>query len=226
MEANPDMHRLILWFALLLASMGAGFGGPGAATAADVESILARIESRYGQGAMLAHFEQTSLLKAMQITDTAQGRLWIRQPGQMRWEYTAPEPQVIVSDGTRLWVYRPEDRQVMVGQAPAFFGDGKGAGFLSDIGQVRRQFEVEPLETGSDARVGLRLTPRDPQPDLVRIELEIDPGDGTIQTVTTFNAYGDETRIELSDMLFTERLDDALFQFQIPDGVEIVQMAP
>ena len=219
------MYRWIVLFFLTVAPL-LGLEIRPAAGAADLDTILGRIEARYGQGAMLAHFEQTSVLKAMDITDQAQGRLWVRQPGQMRWEYTAPEKQVIVSDGVRLWVYRPEDRQVMVGQAPAFFGDGKGAGFLSDIRQVRRQFAIELLDTGTDARVGLRLTPHKSQPDLVRIELEIDPGDWTIDTMTTFNAYGDETRIKLSDMMFVEHLDDALFHFQIPDGVEIMQMAP
>ena len=219
------MYRWIVLFFLTVAPL-LGLDIRPAAGAADLDTILGRIEARYGQGAMLAHFEQTSMLKAMDITDQAQGRLWVRQPGQMRWEYTAPERQAIVSDGNRLWVYRPEDRQVMVGQAPSFFGDGKGAGFLSDIRQVRRQFDIELLDTGTDARVELRLTPHKSQPDLVRIELAIDPGDWTIHTVTTFNAYGDETRIELSDMMFVEHLDDTLFHFQIPDGVEIMQMAP
>jgi outer membrane lipoprotein carrier protein len=221
------MYRWVaLW--LLSFAMLAGIDAERlpAAVPLDVETILSHIEARYGQGALLAHFDQTSVLKAMAIADKAEGRLWVRHPGQMRWEYTAPEKQVIVSDGVQLWVYRPEDRQVMVGQAPSFFGDGKGAGFLSDIRQMRRQFNIELMDTGTGDKVGLRLTPHESQPDLVRIELGVDPQDWTIHTVTTYNAYGDETRIELSDMMFVEHLDDALFHFQIPDGVEIMQMAP
>jgi len=191
-----------------------------------VEQILTGLEARYAPAGLSARFTQTSTLQAMEITDSAEGRLWIRRPGKMRWEYTAPEPQTIVSDGTRLWVYRPEDRQVMVGGAPAYFGDGKGAGFLADIGQLRRQFDIFPIPQKTDSVYGLSLVPRRQQPDLVRIELEITAADFTIRTVTTFNAYGDKTRIVIHDPVFHDSLDDALFVFDIPPGVEIMQMEP
>jgi len=194
------------------------------AFAPGVETILTGLETRYAAGGLEARFTQLSTLQAMDLTDTAEGRLWIRRPGQMRWQYTAPEPQTIVSDGTRLWIYRPVDRQVTVGAAPSFFGEGKGAGFLSDIGQLRRQFDITAAPDCTEARCGLILVPQRKQPDLVRVELEIALKDFTIQTITPFNAYGDKTRIELHDVVFHDAMDDALFGFQIPEGVEIIQM--
>ena len=216
------MPRLIAMVVLLFWPLAAGLAA--AAEPPDVETIVRGLEARYATGGLTADFDQTSTLKAMDITDTAQGRLWIRRPGQMRWEYTAPERQVIISDGVQLWVYRPDDRQVMIGRAPSFFGDGKGASFLSDIRQLRRQFDIALTAGQTGSRYGLTLTPHDPQPDLMRIELEIDPKNFTIRTVTTFNAYGDQTRITLRDVVFLESLDDALFRFEIPEGVEIMQM--
>lgn len=217
------MFRWVL--ALLLMMMGTA-GGAAAGEVRGAEEILARLETRYAAAGLEARFTQVSTLQAMDITDTAEGRLWIRRPGQMRWEYTAPEPQTIVTDGRQLWIHRPLDRQVMIGSAPSFFGDGKGAGFLADIGQLRRQFDVSvsPESTGTAHR--LTLVPRRQQPDLVRVELEIDPADDTIEAVTTFNAYGDKTRIVLEDVIFHNQLDDALFRFQIPRGVEIIRMDP
>jgi outer membrane lipoprotein carrier protein len=144
----------------------------------------------------------------------------------MRWQYTAPEPQTIVTDGTRLWVYRPADRQVMVGAAPSFFGDGKGAGFLADIDQLRSRFEIAPSPESPGSRCGLTLVPRQKQPEIMRIELEILPEAFTIEAITTFNAYGDKTRIVLQDVVFHDHIDDALFVFKIPEGVEIMQMDP
>lgn len=216
------MHCLIRL--LLIAALLAGpAGAAGAAAAADVDKILEGIEHRYAAGGIEARFVQTSTLEAMEITDTAEGRLYVRRPGQMRWEYTRPERQVIVSDGVQLWVYRPDDRQVMVGKAPSFFGDGKGASFLADIGKLREQFQVEMApDEGMVHR--LVLTPNDPQPELVRIELEVDAENDTIEAVNTFNAYGDRTRIVFEDVVFRERLDDRLFDFEIPEGVEILQL--
>jgi len=210
---------------LLLAALLIGPAGPAAAVATpDLDKVLRGIEARYDVGGIEARFVQTSTLKAMDITDTAEGRIWIRRPGQMRWEYERPERQVIVSDGVQLWVYRPDDRQVMVGSAPSFFGDGRGASFLADIGKLRSQFEIAPAPDDGGPYHRLELIPHDKQPDLVRIVLGVDPERFTIETVTTFNAYGDRTEIELHDVQFRERLDDALFRFEIPEGVEILQL--
>ncbi|MEE4608290.1 MAG: outer membrane lipoprotein chaperone LolA [Desulfobacteraceae bacterium] len=215
---------MVRWMLAMLMLMGTASWA--AREAPGVEEILARLEARYAATGLEARFTQVSTLQAMDITDTAEGRLWIRRPGQMRWEYTAPEPQTIVTDGERLWIYRPLDRQVMIGSAPSFFGDGKGAGFLADIGQLRRQFDVSLNPDAAPSTHGLTLVPRHQQPDLVRVELEIAAADDTIETVTTFNAYGDKTRIVLKDVVFHDHLDDTLFQFEIPQGVEIVQMDP
>ncbi|MDD2604683.1 MAG: outer membrane lipoprotein carrier protein LolA [Desulfobacterales bacterium] len=212
------------WVLVLLMLMGTAGGAAGEVPG--VEAILAGLEARYGAAGLEARFAQVSTLQAMDITDTAEGQLWIRRPGQMRWVYTAPEPQTIVTDGEKLWIYRPLDRQVMIGAAPSFFGDGKGAGFLADIGQLRRQFDVSLNPESSETVHRLTLVPRHPQPDLMRVELEITAADDTIEAVTTFNAYGDQTRIVLNDVIFHDHLDDALFRFEIPQGVEIVQMDP
>src|SRR6185369_15535398 len=66
---------------------------------------------------------------------TERGRLLVKKPGKMRWDYTAPEPKQFVSDGLKLYSYVPQDKQVIVspvGRAddattPALFLAGKGS---------------------------------------------------------------------------------------------------
>src|SRR5437762_2671578 len=36
---------------------------------------------------------------------TEQGRLLVKKPGKMRWEYKTPEEKLFVSDGTKLYSY-------------------------------------------------------------------------------------------------------------------------
>src|SRR5262245_47018382 len=45
---------------------------------------------------------------------TERGHLLIKKPGKMRWEYTAPEHKLFVSDGVKIYSYIPEDKQVVV----------------------------------------------------------------------------------------------------------------
>lgn len=191
---------------------------------AGTDAILDGIEKRYAGKGFSAGFFQESMLKAMQISDTAEGRLIVKRPDKMRWEYTLPDKQTIITDGQSLWIYRPEDNQVMVGQAPDFFGQGKGAGFLSDVKRIRKGFKIQKIPAENQAYYRLELTPNKPSDDLSRVILSIRKTDFQVDQLMTFNAYGDETIIVLSDYQFDLNPDDGLFKFEIPDGVDVVQV--
>lgn len=191
-----------------------------------LDKILDGIEKRYSVPGFSADFIQESTLKVMNIVDTAEGNLKVRRPGMMRWEYASPDPQVIVTDGDRLWIYRPEDNQVMVGTAPAFFKDGKGAGFLSDMKLLRDKFTIflenTDIAAGEDYR--MKLFPEDESLDLAAIILVVDPDTYVINNIVTYNAYDDETRIRMTNYRFDIKLDDDMFNFTIPKGVDILEM--
>jgi outer membrane lipoprotein carrier protein len=189
-----------------------------------VDRILSGIEKAYSGKGFSAAFDQEATIKAMQITDTAKGQLFVRRPGKMRWEYTAPEPQIIITDGASLWVYRPLDNQVMTGKAPAFFGDGKGAGFLADIRQVRSGFVVEQEKSQMAGEYRLLLTPKQQTPDVTAVRLTISADTFIITDVVTVNAYGDETWIKLKDYRFNQDFDNEVFSFDIPPGTDVLKL--
>jgi outer membrane lipoprotein carrier protein len=193
-------------------------------TDAGMDTILDGIEKRYSGRGFSASFFQESMLKAMQISDTAEGSLIVKRPDKMRWEYTLPDKQTIITDGKSLWIYRPEDNQVMVGEAPDFFGQGKGAGFLSDIKQIRKSFNIQKIPAENKNYHRLELTPNKPRGDLSKIILSIGKTDFQVDQVTTFNTYGDETIIVLNNYQFDLNPDDGLFKLEIPEGVDVVRV--
>ncbi|MDA9762120.1 outer membrane lipoprotein carrier protein LolA [Desulfobacterales bacterium] len=189
-----------------------------------VDEILERVEKIYTASRFSASFIQASTIKAMDITDSASGKLYVQYPGKMRWEYLEPESQIIVTDGLQLWMYRPEDNQVMLGQASTFFSEGKGAGFLSDIRLLRKDFNI----TLEDIRFGdyynLKLVPRETNWDIAYVHLLVSRATFRIAQVFTYNAYEDVTRIELVDPQFNELFEDGLFTFEIPKGVDVLRL--
>ena len=201
-----------------------GFSAAADDTPAALAKVLDGVEKRYAGPGFSAKFFQESLLKAMQISDTAEGSLIVKRPGKMRWEYTIPDAQTIISDGRTMWIYRPSDNQVMVGKAPSFFAGGKGAGFLSDIRQIRKSFNIELQKAENDAYYRLRLVPKKQSPDLADVILSVDKSGFQVDQVITHNAYGDETQITLSDYQFNLDPKDALFTYEIPDGVDVVRI--
>src|SRR4029453_15069098 len=44
---------------------------------------------------------------------TERGGRTIKKPGKMRWQYTAPEEKLFISDGAMMYSYIPQDKQVI-----------------------------------------------------------------------------------------------------------------
>jgi len=192
-----------------------------------VDQILDRVENTYTNSEFSAHFIQKSFLKAMDIMDQASGKVYIKYPGKMRWEYETPDRQIFITDGEKLWVYRPDDNQVQVGKAPSFFKSGKGASFLSDISLVRQKFDIS-LKTGqqdeNDPFYYLKLIPREKTLDITEIRLMVSKQTFHVVQVITIDLYGDQNRIDLLNFAFGVDLDDSLFSFSIPPGADVLQL--
>jgi outer membrane lipoprotein carrier protein len=186
-----------------------------------LEYILGQLEKRYTGSQFAAEFVQQSTVKSMEITDFASGQMYVRHPGMMRWEYEKPERQVIITDGKKLWIFRPQDNLVMVGGAPVFFRDGKGASFLSDIGLVRRKFDITLHKPAGEYFHELRLVPKERSLNIAEIRLSVTPRTYEIARITTVNDYGDDTRIEIVNPKFNANLAPSLFSFEIPPGADV-----
>ena len=223
--------RLLICTGLILSGQCVFWGSPGMASAAnqkasgdDLDRILHQLEKRYAPPGFSARFYQVSVLKDLQIEDTASGTILVKRPEMMRWEYENPEEQTIITDGKQMWIYRPGDNQVMIGKAPDFFRDGKGASFLSDIRHIRNRFQIT-LQPSSDQDAYLiKLEPANKTPDLSEIHLWISKNSFEVIRLVTLNAYGDETRIELSQITFLSRVEDALFHFVVPEGADVLDL--
>jgi outer membrane lipoprotein carrier protein len=223
---NKAMNRItaiIIGFALLIGCLPIPICGTAAAAESmpSLDYILGQLEKRYTGSQFAADFVQESTIKSMEITDFASGRMYVKYPGMMRWEYDKPERQVIITDGHKLWIFRPQDNLVMVGAAPVFFRDGKGASFLSDIGLVRKKFSIGLHKPENENFYELRMVPREGALNVSEIRLSVTPRSFNIARITSLSGYGDDTRIELVNPQFNVSLADNLFSFEIPPGADV-----
>jgi outer membrane lipoprotein carrier protein len=225
-----SLLKVIIILLLGLAASAPTFAAEalGTASAASQEALLQRIiegiEQRYAVPGFSADFTQSSTIKALDLTDTASGRAMFMHPAKMRWEYDQPEKKIYISDGTTLWVYSPDQNQVMVGRAPEFFQGGQGASFLSDIQSLRRQFVIALAPQQAEGTHTLKLLPREKNIDLARIFLTVDAETFVVSRVDTVNDYDDETRIMLSNVRFEQDPDPAQFHFTVPPGADVLEL--
>ncbi len=186
------------------------------------EDILTAIEEKYSGKSFKADFTQVSKLAALDITEKASGTALFSHPGKMRWKYLTPQHHEIITNGKSLWIYRPEENQVMYGDASQFFQSGTGGAFLSDISLIRKNFNITVREVTTHY-VEIDLIAKKKAKDISSIVIRISQKNSEIERVVTYNPYDDTTLFQFSNIQF-KNIEPEIFEFQIPYGVDIIEM--
>src|SRR3989454_313506 len=132
------MVKVVIALVLTLAATGSALGQTLDDIVRDVEASYARMTD------LRAEFTQSAFNKSLNQTIPAKGTVYLKRGGKLRWEYTEPTAQEIVSDGKKLWVYTPTLNQANVGDAPAALA-GPAGSFLAGLGRLRAEFTVRFL---------------------------------------------------------------------------------
>jgi outer membrane lipoprotein carrier protein len=154
------------------------------------------------------------------------GALLVKKPGRMRWEYQAPERKLFVSDGTTLYSYLPEDRQVLVSAVPDDSSASTPALFLAGRGSLTRDFDVSLTDVpdGLDpASQALRLVPRAPQADYESLVLSVDPATLALRGLVALDMQGGTSSFTFTNLRENIGLADRQFAFDVPRGVEVIR---
>src|SRR5579872_6566705 len=106
---RPSIVRAVTAGALAIAAVALGAGREATSAADLARALQAKYDKVHDFSADFIHTYQGGVLKK-QITE--RGHLLIKKPGKMRWEYSAPDEKLFVSDGVKIYSYLPQDKQV------------------------------------------------------------------------------------------------------------------
>ncbi|HKM15421.1 MAG TPA: outer membrane lipoprotein chaperone LolA [Marinospirillum sp.] len=165
------------------------------------------------------HFKQLTIDARGQRLQEAQGSMRLAKPGRFYWSTEQPFPQVLVSNGTTLWVYDPDLEQVTIQtlderstQSPAIILSGEAS-------DLTKHFSINATETGK--RVVFDLIPL--QQDSLFEELSLDFVEGRISALQLTDSLGQKTRVDLTITQFNQPLDNQIFEFEVPPHVDVIQ---
>ena len=219
---SGGMARPLVLFLLLLFT-------PAAASAAlSLDDAVRGIEGAYaGMNDLKAEFTQTSFNKSLNSTIPAQGVVYLKKGGKLRWEYSEPTKQEIVSDGKTLWVYTPALGQVNTGPAPEALA-GPAGSFLAGLGRLREHFNIRFLNpaqpTSTEGDVVVDLTPKQPLPTLARLILAFDARGWQLRKAVVYDQFENTVEMRFTKVAVNSGLADRLFTFVAPKGVATVPL--
>ncbi len=211
-----------LWTAAVLAAALTAPAAPDR-TAAELAQALQRKYDTIRD--FSADFIQTYQGGVLRKQVTERGRVLVKKPGKMRWDYAAPEKKLFLSDGVKIYSYVPEDKQVVVGSVPKDDSAGAPILFLAGRGNLVRDFTASlgDVPPGSPAdSAALKLVPRIAQSDYDWLLLVVDRQSLTLRALVTMDAEGGRSSISFANLKENVNPADKEFAFNIPHGVDVI----
>jgi outer membrane lipoprotein carrier protein len=196
-------------------------GAAGAEAAADARAAARLDAALAGLSSFRAEFRQAVTDAEGRPVESAEGTVSLARPGKFRWDYREP-PQLIVSDGTTVWLYDEDLAQVTVRPAAEALV-GTPALLLSGEASVRESFEVSDGGI-EDGLAWTRLAPKAAEGDFR--ELRVGIAGGELRYMVLVDRLGQTTRLEFDRVERNPRLEPQAFSFAPPPGVDVVGRAP
>lgn len=218
MPANPDILRRLLFAVLLCVAI------PATATPAqDPEAVAERADRALASLRTLeARFVQRVVNPVLEKTEIGHGTLYYRAPGRYRIEYTYPQGDVVVDDGTWVWIYLPSSQPDQVIRQTA---DGSGgANPLTYLRDLRSMYDValagDEVISG-EASDRLTMEPRTADAPFTHVDVWVGRQTGLLRRVRTVTPDGIEKSYTFTSLDPGAGIPDSRFRFSPPAGIEV-----
>ena len=150
--------------------------------------------------------------------ESATGRVAVSAPRLFRWEYVKPYPQLIVADGTSVWVYDPDLKQAS--KRPQGVEEANSPlAILLDPSRLDRDFSVR--EAGSSEGLSwLQLTPKQAEAGFKTAKLGF--GKAGLAKMEYVDALGQRTQIAFGAWKRNPAFAKGTFVYVPAKGVDVI----
>jgi outer membrane lipoprotein carrier protein len=199
----------------------------------DPLTIAEKLQTTYEAAKNLsADFKQTTALQLSSRVKHGSGSMVFLKPGHMRWDYMAPDQQVLISDGATISMYFEKSKQMIITAAKEFLQSDVTYSFFAGKGNIIKDFEI--LEPGlpnnnSEGSHIIKLIPRKAHPQVAYMHAWITRQSFLINRLQIVDHFDTVTDLHFSniqinaDQYNKHTIDDDLFFFMPPADTEIIE---
>ena len=195
-----------------------------------LEDLLYHVETRYSQiNDLQADFTQETTIEGFDTPLVSSGRVYIKKPGLLRWDYLKPSVEHLYVHGDHIQMFTPEHNQVIQGSLTHMVATQAPLRLLQGIGKLSEHFDVRSTnhhEQGEGNLPLLTLIPKDQtgtgNSPVNKMVSAIQPQTYFIQSLTLHETTGNISVFRFSNIQANIGLEGSLFEFVPPEGVVIV----
>jgi outer membrane lipoprotein carrier protein len=168
----------------------------------------------------------TEIYQGGGVDRSESGKLWLKKPGKMRWEYRSPEEKLFVADGHDGWLYLPAEKQVRKSSMKSLDDLRSPLAFL--LGKTKLEKELSNLSFAPDMQAWhpgdmiLRGVPVALSDRISEVLLEITP-EHQIARILIHGADDSFTEYRFSNQNENVTVPNSQFHFSPAAGTEVIE---
>ena len=189
----------------------------------NVEKIIKQVQKKYRDiNVVYVDFKQVNRFKLTGIQNEVFGTLWISQDNKFRFE---TEDQVMVSNGDKFWRYNKLENQVIIDYAKKSQNDVFLNNFLFNISDHYLSQIVNEETVNKQKIYEIRLTPKNPDDSYFKyIKVWLVDKSWDLKKVVYVDFNENEVEYDIEKIDFNPKVSQNIFDFQTPEGVEVVDL--
>lgn len=164
-----------------------------------------------------ADFTQTTTDARGKVGKPASGKVEFQRPGKFHWMVDKPA-QTIVGDGKKVWLYDQDLNQVTIRKLEAAFSSTPAA-LLAGRAEVEAAFT---LVAGGDSEDLSWVIAEPKQKDAGIEKIRMGFARNELRVMEIADAFGNKSRIQLSNLQRNPKLDAKQFSFAPPKGADVI----
>ncbi|WP_227712702.1 outer membrane lipoprotein chaperone LolA [Moraxella bovoculi] len=164
---------------------------------------------------MTANFSQTT--KAGKKTNKFSGTMAVQRQNQFRWETKSPAEQLIVANGSTMWVYDKDLSQAIKQSTSNQVGDTPALLLSGDPVKIANNFNVSQPNSTKNY---FKLTPKGGNAGFNELYISFNGGKPVLMVLN--DAMGQRTDIRFSNISLNKKINASQFSFTPPRGVEVI----
>ncbi|NCW89121.1 MAG: outer membrane lipoprotein carrier protein LolA [Rhodocyclales bacterium] len=148
-----------------------------------------------------------------------QGTMAISRPGKFRWSINKPYSQLMVGDGSRIWLYDPELKQVIVRKSEKALGGTPAALLAGDNDAEQRfTFKADGEHAGAEWVIA---EPKQNDTGFVRIRIGL--AGNELKGMVLEDSFGQVTNLAFTNVVRNGDAPASLFRFTPPAGADVLK---
>ncbi len=155
------------------------------------------------------------------ILEQSEIQMLLKKPDGFYWETLSPFPELIVSNGKKLWNYQPDLEQVLIEQWDSTRSELAAQLLSGEIENLVEEYTILSVNEQDSEHQEFELTPL--AADSVYQIISINFMRSELESIYLDSKNGQRTVWRFDNVIRNQAIADAQFEFLPPENIEIIE---